>query len=39
MENVFADFEQLITWTEFNDEKDFENYFDRLCSFPKKVLT
>jgi len=37
-EGIHSDFEQLISWMQFNTEEDFQKYLSRLRAMPNRVM-
>ena len=37
-EGIHSDFEQLISWMQFNTEEDFRKYLQRLKAVPSRVF-
>jgi len=38
IEGIHSDFEQLISWMQFNTKEDFQKYLSRLKAVPNRVL-
>jgi len=38
IEGIHSDFEQLISWMQFNNNEDFQKYLSRLKAVPNRVI-
>lgn len=38
-EGIHSDFEQLMSWMQFNTDKDFQKYLSRLKALPNRIVT